>query len=152
VPLAINESVTLRELASRLAAIKGCGFVGEYDPALRYSDPLYFWPNDTLVGIDAASALGHKRGGGFCSAGVVPFAFTATEGRSPIHCPMPTRTHRRDGLRNLRIAFATWCFGLLGVCEARCSRRRDATGFELGRVRLKASGGDRWPWPVDRRR
>src|SRR6185369_4876015 len=103
-----HESVTLRELASRLAAIKGCGFVGEYDPALRYSDPLYFVPNDTLVGIDAARRLGIK-GEADLFAVSCP-SHSPPRRRSPIHCPMPSRTHRRDGLRNSRIAFATWWF------------------------------------------
>jgi hypothetical protein len=73
-----HERVTLRELASRLAAIKGYDFADEYDPARRYAGPLYFVPNDTLVGIDEARALGIN-GEQDLFGGVVPFAFAATK-------------------------------------------------------------------------
>ena len=102
-----HESVTLRELASRLAAIKDCDFGDEYDPVRRYSAPLYFVPNDTLVGIEAAQGLGIN-GEHDLFGGVVPFAFAATK---MITHPllMPSRSRRKDGLRHSPIAFATLC-------------------------------------------
>jgi len=134
-----HESVTLRELASRLAAIKGCGFVGEYDPALRYSDPLYFVPNDTLVGIDAARRLGIK-GEADLFGGVVPFAFTATK---TITHPLPdAESHSPEGWSP---EFADRVRDLV-VSGYSAFARRDARVagmrlLELGRVRLKLPTG-----------
>jgi hypothetical protein len=73
-----HERITLRELARRLAAIKGYDFAEEFDAKRRYSGPLYFVPNDTLVGVAAAQALGISNEQDLFG-GVVPFAFAATK-------------------------------------------------------------------------
>src|SRR6266404_5761092 len=73
-----HESVTLRELARRLAAIKGYDFAEEFNCARHYPGPLYFVPNDTLVGIDTAQKLGIRNEQDLFG-GVVPFAFAATK-------------------------------------------------------------------------
>jgi len=73
-----HESVTQGALASKLAAIKGYEFAGEFDAAKAYSGPVYFVPGDTLVGADAARRLG-VRGEQDLFGGLVPFAFVATK-------------------------------------------------------------------------
>jgi hypothetical protein len=73
-----HERVTLREIARRLAVIKGYDFAEEFDPAHRYSGPLYFVPNDTLVGIAQTQALGIRNEQDLFG-GVVPYAFAATK-------------------------------------------------------------------------
>jgi hypothetical protein len=73
-----HESVTQGALASRLAAIKGVEFAGEYDAAYDYSGPVYFVPADTMVGADTAHRLG-IRGEHDMFGGLVPFPFVATK-------------------------------------------------------------------------
>jgi hypothetical protein len=73
-----HESVTQGALASKLAAIKGYEFAGEFDAGATYPGPVYFVPADTLVGIDAAQRLG-VRGEQDLFGGLVPFAFVATK-------------------------------------------------------------------------
>jgi hypothetical protein len=134
-----HESVTLRELASRLAAIKGCGFAGEYDPAHCYSDLLYFIPNDTLIGIDGAQGLGIKAEGDLFG-GVVPFAFTATK---TITHPLPDAESRSPDGWSPEFANRVRDLVLPGYSAF---ARRDARVagmrlLELGRVRLKLPAG-----------
>jgi hypothetical protein len=73
-----HERETRAGIAQRLAALKGFAFGGDYEPGVSYNGPLYFAPGDTLVGCDAAAALGiaceHDLFGG-----VVPYAFAATK-------------------------------------------------------------------------
>ena len=85
-----HENVTLRELALRLTVIKGYDFAEEFDPARRYSGPLYFVPNDTLVGIAAAQSLGIRNEQDLFG-GVVPFPFAATK---TITHPLPDADSR----------------------------------------------------------
>jgi hypothetical protein len=134
-----HEKVTLRELASRLATIKGYDFADEYDPARRYSDPLYFVPNDTLVGIDEAGALGIN-GEQDLFGGVVPFAFTATKA---ISHPLPDAdSSAPDGwssefhgrVRDVVLPG----YSAFAKREARIAGMRL---LELGRVRLKLPAG-----------
>ncbi len=73
-----HERATREGIARRLAALKGYGFAGEYDPESRHPGPLYLVPSDTLVGLGAAAALG-VRGEGDLFGGVVPHAFAATK-------------------------------------------------------------------------
>jgi hypothetical protein len=74
----MHESVTLSQVAAKLAALKGYDFAGEYDRAARYDAPLYFVPGGTLVGIDAAGELGiYSEDDLF--GGVVPYPFVATK-------------------------------------------------------------------------
>lgn len=81
-----HESVTQGTLASKLAAIKGYEFAGEFDAAHIYSGPVYFVPGETLVG-DAAQCLG-VRSEHDMFGGLVPFAFVATKVLThPLHGP-----------------------------------------------------------------
>jgi hypothetical protein len=131
--------VTLRELACRLAAIKGYDFAEEFDPARRYSGPLYFVPNDTLVGIAAAQKLGIKSEQDLFG-GVVPFAFAATktithplpeaDSRSPEGWSPEFANRVRDVVLPGYSAFAT-----------RDARIAGARLFGLGRVRIKHPAG-----------
>jgi hypothetical protein len=75
-----HERATREGIARRLAALKGLAFAGEYDPEARsrYPGPVYLVPDDTLVGLEAARALG-VRGEDDLFGGVVPHAFAATK-------------------------------------------------------------------------
>ncbi|MBP2315584.1 DUF3182 family protein [Azospirillum soli] len=73
-----HERATHLAIAHRLAALKGFASVEEFDPARRYDDPVYVLPSDTLIGLEAASALG-IRGEHDLFGGVVPHAFVATK-------------------------------------------------------------------------
>ena len=73
-----HERVTRAGIAKKLAMLKGFEFAGEHDPFTRYSDPVYFVPSDTLVGVGVENELG------VCSehdlfGGVVPQPFVATK-------------------------------------------------------------------------
>jgi hypothetical protein len=73
-----HERATRAGIAKRLAALKGFDFVGEYDLAARYPGPIYLVPSNTLVGLEAAAALGvHSEHDLF--GGVVPHPFVATK-------------------------------------------------------------------------
>lgn len=72
-----HEQVTHRELAKRLAALKGLEFGGCFEPAYRYTAPVYFVPSDTLLSCEAEELKvsdAHTLFGG-----VVPSAFVATK-------------------------------------------------------------------------
>jgi len=73
-----HEKAVHEELARRLAALQGLAFLGEYDPAARYSQPLYFVPSGTLVGVEAARELGIEDELDLFG-GVVPHAFVETK-------------------------------------------------------------------------
>lgn len=73
-----HEGACRVEAARRLAALMGFGVAGEYDPAAPPPGPVYLLPADTLVGLDAARALG-IRGEHDLFGGVVPHAFVATK-------------------------------------------------------------------------
>ena len=73
-----HERATREGIARRLAALKGFDFAGEFDPGARHSGPVYLVPSDTLVGLEAAAALG-VRGEDDLFGGVVPHAFVATK-------------------------------------------------------------------------
>jgi hypothetical protein len=73
-----HERATRDGIARRLAALKGFDFAGEHDPGHSYPGPVYFVPSDTLVGLDAAAALG-VRDEHDLFGGVVPHAFVATK-------------------------------------------------------------------------
>lgn len=73
-----HEQVTRAEIARRLAALKGFDFADAYDNAKSHTGPVYIVPSDTLVGLDAAHALGiHSEHDLF--GGVVPYPFVATK-------------------------------------------------------------------------
>lgn len=73
-----HEPATLRQIAERLARLKGFEFAGEYDVRLRYDRPVYVVPSTTLLRDDAAERLG-IRGEDDLFGGVVPHAFVATK-------------------------------------------------------------------------
>ncbi len=73
-----HELATQTELAKRLARIRGDEFGGEFDAGCVYDRPLYFVPNDTLIGPASAQELG-IRDEQDLFGGVVPRAFVATK-------------------------------------------------------------------------
>ncbi|HYG86650.1 MAG TPA: DUF3182 family protein [Azospirillum sp.] len=73
-----HERATCFEVAKRLAVLKGFDAVWEYDAATRYPGPVYFLPSDTLVGVEAANALG-IRGEHDLFGGVVPSSVVGTK-------------------------------------------------------------------------
>jgi len=134
-----HETATLRELAGRLAAIKGYDFADEWDSARRYSGPLYFVPNDTLVGIDQAGALGIK-GEQDLFGGVVPFAFAATKAIThPLPGPDATAPDGWSSDFHGRVRGVVLPgYSAFAKREARIAGKRL---LELGRVRLKLPAG-----------
>jgi hypothetical protein len=77
-PPAKHESVSRTTIATKLAALKGYDFGGDYDPARHDTGPLYFVPSDTLVGFDSAQKIG-IRDEHDLFGGVVPYPFAATK-------------------------------------------------------------------------
>ena len=73
-----HECVTRMKLAEKLAALKGCGFGGEFDRSAAYGGALYYVPSRTIVGSEAAAALG-IRGAHDLFGGVVPHTFVGTK-------------------------------------------------------------------------
>jgi hypothetical protein len=73
-----HEQVTQAKLAARLGALNGCDFAGEYNPSADHLHSIYFVPNDTLVGIEQARALGIEGEDDLFGA-VVPYPFVATK-------------------------------------------------------------------------
>jgi hypothetical protein len=73
-----HETATREAIARRLAALKGYRFGGEFDERSRCSQPIYFVPADTLVGLQSAARLGIHHGDHLFGA-VVPHAFVATK-------------------------------------------------------------------------
>ena len=69
-----HENVTRRAIAEKPAALKGYEYVGDHDAATDYAGKVYFVPAETLVGIDAARAMGVR-------------SVRRTRTRSPIACP-----------------------------------------------------------------
>jgi Protein of unknown function (DUF3182) len=76
--LSEHEAVALAYSASRIAALKGYSYAGEYDPARSYDGPVYFVPRDTLIGIEAARNLGIRTEHSLFG-GVAPYPFVATK-------------------------------------------------------------------------
>jgi hypothetical protein len=66
------------QLAVKLAALIGYEVAANYEAAVRYPGPKYFVSSDTLVGLDAAKAMG-IRSEHDLFGGVVPYAFAATK-------------------------------------------------------------------------
>jgi hypothetical protein len=137
-----HEEVTGAALSRMLAELKGYAFVGEYDPSRRYRGRMYFVPRDTLVGVEAAHALG-VRSEDDLFGGVVPFAFVATKAIThPLVEPdAPAPEGWSHGFAE-RVRDAV----LLGftVFSLRDARRAGALLLELGALRIKptrANGG-----------
>lgn len=72
-----HERVTHTELARKLAALKGLEFGGSFDPAYRYTEPVYFVPSDTLLSCEAEELKVREAHNLF--GGVVPHSFVATK-------------------------------------------------------------------------
>lgn len=75
---AAHDHATCSEIARKLAALKGFRFAGDYDEHTTSSGNRYFVPTDTLVGAQAAGALGIE-GEHHLFGGVVPYPFVATK-------------------------------------------------------------------------
>ena len=73
-----HEHVSRNQTARKLAALKGYEFAGDYDPSKHYGGPLYFVPDDTLIGVAAARRLGIYSECDFFG-GIVPHPFVATK-------------------------------------------------------------------------
>jgi hypothetical protein len=73
-----HELAAQRGVAERLAALLGCRFAGDADPAAPSASIGYAVPNDTLTSIDAARRWG-IRGEEDLFGGVVPFPYVATK-------------------------------------------------------------------------
>jgi hypothetical protein len=65
-------------LARRLATLQGFDFAGDYDPTGDYASPLYYVPNDTLIGAETLRRLG-IRSERDLFGGVAPYSFVATK-------------------------------------------------------------------------
>ena len=134
-----HERITLDELARRLAAIKGYDFAAEFDPKRHYSGPLYFVPNDTLVGVAAAQALGIRNEHDLFGA-VVPFAFAATK---TITHPLPEADSRAPDGWSPEFPSRVRDLVLPGYSAfaARDARIAGERLLGLGRVRIKLPAG-----------
>lgn len=75
---AAHDHATCREIARKLAAIKGYRYAGDYDNRARYPRALYFVPTDTLIGVEQARALGIA-GEHDLFGGIAPHPFVATK-------------------------------------------------------------------------
>ena len=138
-PAAEHESVTQAQIATKLAALKGYDFAGDYDPAVRYGGALYFVPNDTIIGFHTARKIGIRNEHDLFG-GVLPYPFAATK----------TITHPLVSAD----AFAPegWChdfarrvedavlFGFSGFTIGDL-RRAGRLVLERGRARLKPARG-----------
>ena len=73
-----HESMTRRELARRLAALKGYAFGGEYDASRSYPGRRYLVPAQTVIGCERAAAMGIRDENDLFGA-VVPHAFMSVK-------------------------------------------------------------------------
>ncbi len=53
-----HEAMTQREIARRLAVLKGFAFAGEFERSRSYDGPCYFVPAETIVGCEEAATMG----------------------------------------------------------------------------------------------
>ena len=72
-----HEAATQRQIARRLAGLKGFVDGGGFDSLVRYSAPRYFLPHETLTS-EVAARLG-IRDEDDLFGGVVPYPFVATK-------------------------------------------------------------------------
>ena len=73
-----HEGVTFSNIAQRIALLKGCAFAGEYDHCDNNPGWVYWVPSKTIIGAEAANALGIFTDADLFG-GVVPYAFVATK-------------------------------------------------------------------------
>ena len=130
-----HDGVTLAAIATRLAALKGYHFAGEYDPADRPSGRLYFVPGTTLVGVAAANALGVRTEDDLFG-GVVPHPFVATKAIThPLVAPDAAAPERwSHGFARRVRSVVLPGFTAFTIPDARTAGRRL---LERGPVRLK---------------
>jgi hypothetical protein len=76
-PIYAHEKITLSVVAQAIARIKQCGFGGCYNNTCRYSENLFFVPDDALI-ADEALELG-VRATSQLFGGVVPYPFVKTK-------------------------------------------------------------------------
>ena len=138
-PPAKHESVSRVKIAEKLAALKGYGFGGDYDPARDYTDPLYFVPNDTLVGFESVQKIG-IRDEHDLFGGVVPYPFAATKIIThPLVSPeaLAPPGWSNEFARSVAPA-VLFGFSAFSVADA---RRAGAVVLERGRARVKPARG-----------
>ena len=138
-PPAKHESVTRNLIAAKLAALKGYEFAGDYDPARRYTRPLYFVPSDTLIGSELVQKLGIGDHNDFFG-GVVPYPFAAT--KTITHPLVSSDAVAPEGWSHefARSVYDVVLFGFSGFTPADL-RRAGARVLERGRARLKPARG-----------
>lgn len=73
-----HESASRNWVAAKLALLKDYEFAGAFDPDARYGAPIYFVPDETLVGLPQARKLGIYAEDDLFG-GVVPYPFIATK-------------------------------------------------------------------------
>lgn len=88
-----HEIATQNALAKRIAGVRGDEYGGVFDAGSRYDRPLYFVPNDTLVGAEVAKELG-IRDEHDLFGGMVPHAFVATKTITHALSPSASRIPR----------------------------------------------------------
>jgi Protein of unknown function (DUF3182) len=134
-----HESVSRTAIAKKLAALKRYDFAGDYDPARHDTGPLYFVPNDTLIGFDSAQKIGiHDEHDLF--GGVVPYPFAATKIIthplvSPDALAPPGWSHEFARRVAPAVLFGFSAFSLADL------RRAVAVVLERGRARVKPARG-----------
>ena len=134
-----HESATRTLIAAKLAALKGYEFAGDYDPARRYTGPLYFVPNDTLIGsklAQTASIRDHHD----LFGGVVPYPFAAT--KTITHPLVSNDAFAPDGWSHefARSVQGVVLFGFSAFTPADL-RRAAGRVLERGRTRIKPARG-----------
>jgi hypothetical protein len=73
-----HERVVHFELARRIADLLGARFGGAYRDGVRYENPVYFIPTDTLISTELAQRLGVRREEDLFG-GVAPYTFVPTK-------------------------------------------------------------------------
>jgi hypothetical protein len=138
-PPSKHESVTRTLIAAKLAALKGNEFAGDYDPARRYTGPLYFVPNDTLIGSELAQTAS-IRDHHDLFGGVVPYPFAAT--KTITHPLVSNDAFAPDGWSHefARSVQGVVLFGFSAFTPADL-RRAAARVLERGRARVKPARG-----------
>jgi hypothetical protein len=138
-PPAKHETVSRTKIATKLAALKGYEFGGDYDPACQYTGPLYFVPSDTLIGFESAQEIG-IRDEHDLFGGVVPYPFAATKIIthplvSPDAFAPPGWSHEFARCVAPAVLFGFSAFTLADL------RRAGAIVLERGRARVKPARG-----------
>jgi hypothetical protein len=138
-PPSKHESATRTLIAAKLAALKGYEFAGDYDPARRYTGPLYFVPNDTLIGSELAQTAS-IRDHHDLFGGVVPYPFAAT--KTITHPLVSNDAFAPDGWSHefARSVQGVVLFGFSAFTPADL-RRAAARVLERGRARVKPARG-----------